>query len=129
MPTDISDIPFRWVREELTLDETMTVGRWGKKVRRIQEWLTLNSYAVVADGMFGPATRVAVECFQNDVGLPVTGAVDADTFSALTEPLTDVLEADGPPADTLGEQVVRVANRHLDARPREVGGANCGPWA
>jgi hypothetical protein len=128
VPINVDDIPFRWVRDELTLDETMTEGRWGTKVRRIQEWLTLNAYAVVIDGKFGPATRFAVECFQQDSGLPVTGEVDAATFGALTRPLMSVLETDDPPADTLGGQVVRVANRHLDANPREVGGANCGPW-
>ncbi|MCU0305811.1 MAG: peptidoglycan-binding protein [Thermoanaerobaculales bacterium] len=128
MPVNLADIPFRWVRDELTHDEDMTVGRWGHRVRRIQEWLTLNSYAVVIDGKFGPATQFAVECFQKDRGLAVTGAVDSEVFSELTRPLMRVLEAEDPPAASLGEQVVRVANRHLAAGPREVGGANCGPW-
>lgn len=128
MPIDISNIPFNWVRDELSLDETMTVGRWGKKVRRIQEWLTLNSFAVVVDGRFGPATKFAVECFQKDKSLPATGEVDAFTFRVLTQPLVSVFDTDQPPAATVGQQVVQVARRHLAAEPHEVGGANCGPW-
>lgn len=128
MPIAIDDIPFRWVRDELRLDETMTEGRRGRAVERVQEWLTLNQYAVVVDGRFGPATRFAVECFQKERQLPPTGAVDAATFSALTQPLMGVFTTNVPPAATVAKQTVRVAHRHLAARPREVGGDNSGPW-
>src|SRR5919206_3856926 len=38
---------------------------------------------VVADGIFGPITRRAVERFQARMGLPVTGEVDVRTWTAL----------------------------------------------
>jgi len=38
------------------------------------------------DGVKGDLTRKAVERFQGNEGLPVTGEIDADTFSRLTQP-------------------------------------------
>lgn len=38
---------------------------------------------LVADGMFGPATRAAIERFEAAQGLPVTGRLDAATVRAL----------------------------------------------
>jgi hypothetical protein len=38
------------------------------------------------DGYFGPYTKVAVEAFQNDKGLPATGVVDTTTWRALEAP-------------------------------------------
>lgn len=50
------------------------------------------------DGMFGPATFVAVEAFQLDHGLPASGVIDADTWRHLLggtfEPGQD-LDGDG----------------------------------
>ena len=45
----------------------------------LQEGLfTLGYYDGAIDGLPGPATRAAVEAFQRDNGLPVTGQVSAD---------------------------------------------------
>lgn len=44
-------------------------------------WGYLNS---TADGMLGPATRVALRDFQRNLGLPVTGELDAATARALS---------------------------------------------
>src|SRR4051794_14927660 len=38
---------------------------------------------VDTDGIYGPITRGAVQRFQSKAGLPVTGAVDAKTWTAL----------------------------------------------
>lgn len=38
---------------------------------------------VSIDGVFGPTTRAAVEDFQYDAGLPVTGVVDETTWNAI----------------------------------------------
>lgn len=38
-----------------------------------------------ADGVFGPATHAAVECYQRDKGCPVTGKLDEKTWNCLLE--------------------------------------------
>lgn len=128
MSLTIEDVPFAWVRRELVLAETLGRGRRGRAVERIQEWLTLSGIAVVIDGRFGPATEFALGRFQKRCGLPETGSADVATFAALTRPLWRALTPPEQPAASAGEEAVRVAERHLAERPREVGGPNRGPW-
>ena len=65
--------------------------RSGSKVRQMQEQLNriARSYpalpAITADGIYGPATRAAVEKFQSVFGLPVTGTVDFRTWYKISE--------------------------------------------
>ena len=40
---------------------------------------------ISADGIYGPATRAAVEDFQSIFGLPVTGIVDYRTWYKISE--------------------------------------------
>ncbi|MFR8428272.1 MAG: peptidoglycan-binding domain-containing protein [Roseburia inulinivorans] len=60
----------------------LTIGSTGEKVRQIQEELARISRSypaiptVTPDGIYGPATREAVEVFQRVFGLPVTGVID-----------------------------------------------------
>ena len=69
----------------------LTVGSTGDKVRQIQEELARISQSypaiptVAADGIFGPATRAAVEKFQQVFGLPVTGVIDYRTWYKISE--------------------------------------------
>jgi hypothetical protein len=112
---------------ELAFDETIAQGKRGKKVRLVQEWLTLHGFGLVPDGKFGPATEACVREFQEDRGLPPTGTVGKSTFEALVEPMRSVLEL-VEPGTSLGETVVAQARRHLQAQPHEVGGPNAGPW-
>lgn len=49
----------------------------------VQHLLNAAGYAVVADGVFGPATADAVRAFQTDRGLSVDGIVGEQTGSAL----------------------------------------------
>lgn len=76
----ISGIPASWPGYNLT------VGSTGEKVRQMQEQLARisKSYPAIptirADGVYGPATREAVEVFQSVFGLPVTGVVDYNTW-------------------------------------------------
>lgn len=47
------------------------------------DFRTIGYYAGEIDGIYGPATTAAVEQFQTDRGLPVTGLVDPATQAAL----------------------------------------------
>lgn len=128
MGLDIETIPFGWVRRELRLPRTVARGDGGRTVQRVQEWLTLNRVAVVIDSDFGPATEYAVARFQGRRGLPQTGRVGPATFDELSEPLRRALAPPGSPPNDLAAAVVAAARQHLRERPREVGGANRGPW-
>lgn len=82
---EISGIPASWPRVDLTIGST------GEKVRQIQEQLARisRSYpaipSVTPDGIYGPATRAAVERFQEVFGLPVTGVIDYRTWYKISE--------------------------------------------
>ena len=43
------------------------------------------SHGLTPDGIFGPATREAVERFQSIFGLPVTGVIDFRTWYRISE--------------------------------------------
>lgn len=82
---EISGIPASWPRMDLT------VGSTGEKVRQIQEELQRISRSypaiptITPDGIFGSATREAVETFQRVFGLPVTGVIDYRTWYKISE--------------------------------------------
>jgi len=105
-------------------------GHRGETVRAVQEWLCLNGYCVPIDDDFGPATERAVELFQAAYGLENDKVVGQETYAALVAPMTEAtrivrsIEGGSP----LGKVVTLYAQRHLDARAREVGGQNKGPW-
>lgn len=81
----ISGVPSSWPGADLS------VGSTGDKVRQMQEQLARISRSypaiptVTADGIYGPATRTAVEKFQQVFGLPVTGVVDYRTWYKISE--------------------------------------------
>ncbi len=82
---EISGVPASWPRVDLT------VGSTGEKVMQMQEQLARISRSypaiptITPDGIFGPATREAVEKFQSVFGLPVTGVVDYRTWYKISE--------------------------------------------
>lgn len=82
---EISGIPASWPRENLQ------VGSSGDKVRQIQEQLARVAQVytsiprITPDGIFGNATRQAVEAFQSIFGLPVTGVIDYATWYKISE--------------------------------------------
>lgn len=82
---EVSGIPASWPRVDLT------VGSTGDKVRQIQEQLARISQSypaiptITPDGIFGPATRAAVEKFQEIFGLPVTGVIDFRTWYRISD--------------------------------------------
>lgn len=82
---EISGIPASWPRVDLM------VGSTGDKVRQMQEQLAriAQSYpaipVITPDGIYGQATKNAVEKFQSIFGLPVTGVVDYRTWYKISE--------------------------------------------
>jgi peptidoglycan hydrolase-like protein with peptidoglycan-binding domain/GH24 family phage-related lysozyme (muramidase) len=75
----------------------------GDDVRQAQQALIRKGAGVVADGVFGPATRAAVERFQQVNGLVADGVVGPATWARLLE---RVLYLANPPMQ--GDDVVRV---------------------
>ncbi len=82
---EISGVPSSWPGYELA------EGARGAKVQQMQEQLNViaGSYPAIpriaADGIYGPATRAAVEKFQSVFGLPVTGTVNYQTWYKISE--------------------------------------------
>jgi peptidoglycan hydrolase-like protein with peptidoglycan-binding domain len=113
-------------REALLVD-AIGPGQKGDGVKRVQEWLTLGRIGVKVDGDYGPATEVAVRTFQLRESLPDTGSVDGDTFGSLTSGLAKAV-APITPSASFGADMVRCGEQHVAQHPREIGGANRGPW-
>lgn len=117
---------------ELDLPHPLRRGASGSDVRHVQEWLSLNApdLAVAIDGDFGPATERAVQAFQHDLGLADDGIVTPALFARLNAALRHALQPPAaPPTPGLyGAWVRRIAAQHLTQSPREIGGANRGPW-
>ncbi len=108
----------------------LSVGSTDNGVRRAQEWLTLHGFATGIDGEFGPATKAAVAAFQVAKGVARddnVGIIDVETWGALISPLAGAV-ALSPMPDKFGDRVVRCARQYLEAKAREVGGDNRGPW-
>ena len=82
---EISGMPASWPGSNLE------VGSTGDKVRMLQEQLNriARNYpalpTIAVDGIYGSATKAAVEKFQSIFGLPVTGIVDFRTWYRISE--------------------------------------------
>ena len=82
---EISGIPSSWPGYDLS------VGSSGSKVRQMQQQLNRihQNYpaipTVTADGIFGPATKAAVQNVPSVSGLPATGVVDYPTWYKISE--------------------------------------------
>jgi len=62
---------------------TVRRGDSGPDVTSVQHLLNARGAALTADGLFGALTEAAVRDFQAAAGVPVTGAVDPQTWPAL----------------------------------------------
>lgn len=114
------------VNAELSLKNPLAQGARGMAVQRVQEWLAFHSCRTGIDGAYGSATAAAVRKFQKQKQLSQTGEVDQATWQCLTAKIHEAFK-DGS-GDTLGERVRTIAQQHLNIRPVELGGNNCGPW-
>ena len=82
---EISGVPASWPGSNLE------VGSTGDKVRMLQEQLNriARNYpalpTIAVDGIYGSATKAAVEKIQSIFGLPVTGIVDFRTWYRISE--------------------------------------------
>lgn len=82
---EISGIPSSWPGYDLS------VGASGSKVRQMQEQLNKIAEAypalptIAVDGVYGPATKAAVQKFQSIFGLPQTGITDYSTWFKIQE--------------------------------------------
>ena len=75
--------------DDTILLPTLKRGDKGAKVRELQEKLLALGYQLPkygADGDFGKETKAAVEQFQKDNGIPVSGIVDEQTWERLLIP-------------------------------------------
>lgn len=102
-------------------------GMSGSEVARVQSYLNAlassvpGSGSVAVDGIFGAATKRAVETFQRSAGLTADGIVGPDTWNALIAAYNGVFggSADTNPGITLrqGDQSQDVAQmqRHLNS--------------
>lgn len=114
--------------KDLNLDKDYKKGSRGKKVKLIQEWLSIHGIHLVIDGDFGPATDYGVRQFQKKKRLKVDGVVGSKTFERLIQPMSKSLKIINPKGKTLGDLVVSYAKQHLAQHPIEIGGQNKGPW-
>lgn len=99
---EISGVPASWPGSNLE------VGSTGDKVRMLQEQLNriARNYpalpTIAVDGIYGSATKAAVEKFQSIFGLPVTGIVDFRTWYRISEiyvAVSRIAEKEGNGAD------------------------------
>lgn len=77
--------PFRYLAHRLPLK----LGDRGWAVTEVQKLLVIQGAFLIVDGEFGFITRAAVQIFQTDRGLPITGEIDRATWTELKPSGTD----------------------------------------
>jgi hypothetical protein len=130
LPTSLREgayVPKR-VKDEIDFNAPIERGAKKMPAQRVQEFLTLNGFAVAVDGDFGEATEKRVRDFQADRGLKVTGVVDFATHEELVAPMVRALNPIAAGGKTLSALALAYARQHIKQRAREVGGDNRGPW-
>ncbi len=102
-------------------------GKAANAVTKIQEWCNAHHCNTSIDNIYGTATTSAVTLFQARNNLPQTGEVDKLTWALLVNPMQQVIDVQLAKS-TLNNALIHIAKIHLNARPREIGGQNMGPW-
>lgn len=123
---DVASEP--WLQSELEY-AVIESGSSGQGVTRLQEWLLLNGYSVVISGTVDDQTEVALRRFAEDKGLAYDGELSRELDRALKKPIHNAANPEIDVSDlSIQETIVAIARLHLENNPREVGGANRGPW-
>ena len=122
--------------KELTIP-TGTIGVGGDSVfaKKIQEWVNLHKYhtkgfnvSIGIDGDYGNITKLAIEDFQELVGLDVTGEVDALTWMRLVAPMQKAFTKINCSHEfQVKDVVLAYAQQFVEQHPTEIGN-NTGPW-
>lgn len=120
----VPNIPDPRLRKELTLQGNITQGK-SSRARLVQELLVLNGHSLVIDGDYGPATAQALGDFAN--APDPLNSVSQTLLLNLAAPLIAAVQPVAKQA-TLGSTAIEIAKQHVAQKPREVGGANRGPW-
>jgi len=114
--------------KEYSIELPLQRGTKSKAVKLVQEWLSLDGVGLTIDGSFGPATEASVKKFQTSSRIAASGRVDKETFNALIAPIVRAISPLTTSSTSFAQRVVQAARIHLKEHPREVGGANAGPW-
>jgi len=121
LPTTLGDgayVPKR-VKEEIDFDGPIERGAKKMRAQRVQEFLTLNGFAVSIDGDFGPATEKRVRDFQTASGLPATGVVDMTTHEELVAPIVKALNPIAAGGKSLSTLAAAYAKQHIKNHPKD----------
>ncbi len=98
-------------KEEVQEMETIALGAKGERVKEVQLLLQGLGYDIGsrtgADGIFGKATQAAVEQYQRDRGLPVTGVWDEKAQAAVTDTTRE--QAAEPTAASVAQRLGEIA--------------------
>lgn len=95
------------------------MGDKGSQILMIQQKLYKYGYHIHLDGEYGPETSRAVQRFQADKGLHISGVVDAKTYFKLTGKQIPPFNEDQPrftkftPQQSFGGRIVATANRYI----------------
>ncbi|WP_462331980.1 C40 family peptidase [Schwartzia sp. (in: firmicutes)] len=102
--------------------QSLSQGDQGDAVRRIQQKLSDDGYAVVVDGVFGPAMEDAVREYEKKNGMTINGIADEEVQLALLgETLPEVKMPNF--VSEKGEAIVKAARQYLGV-PYVYGGAS-----
>ncbi len=124
---DLSGKQFAHLKKELDFPGALTIGANGKSVKQLQEWLNLQGFVTSIDSDFGASTAKQLGRFAVASGRAETAVLDEELWALITAPLRKAL-APIPATPSLEAHVVKVARQHVEQKPMEIGGDNCGPW-